>query len=139
MVALGSGGSAVGLALGVGLGGWRTTVVRAVRVADRVVTNRVALAPLVAGTLTLLAMAGGGLRAKPRLAIDGRWFGPGYGHLTDAGDDATDRAAAYGLALEPTYTAKAFAAALDSVTAGRRVAFVQTFAGPARSAADPAG
>jgi hypothetical protein len=34
-----------------------------------------------------------------------------------------------GLALEATYTAKAFAAALDLWRAGRRVVFVQTFAG----------
>jgi hypothetical protein len=31
--------------------------------------------------------------------------------------------------MEPTYTAKAFAAALSSVERGRRVVFVQTFAG----------
>lgn len=104
---------------------------RAVRVADRVVTNRVALAPLVSGTLALLAAAGGVRPAAPRLVIDGRWFGGGYGHPTDAGHDATDRAGAHGLALEPTYTAKAFAAALDSVEAGRQVVFVQTYAGRA--------
>ena len=34
-----------------------------------------------------------------------------------------------GLELEPTYTAKAFAAALDQLGRGRRVAFIQTFAG----------
>jgi D-cysteine desulfhydrase len=84
VVALGSGGSAVGLALGVALGGWTTAVVRAVRVADRIVTNRVALAPLVAGTRALLARASGVRPARPRLTIDGRWFGPGYGHPTAA-------------------------------------------------------
>jgi hypothetical protein len=35
-----------------------------------------------------------------------------------------------GLELEPTYTAKAFAAALDQLGRGKRVAFVQTYAGP---------
>ena len=34
-----------------------------------------------------------------------------------------------GLELEPTYTAKAFAAALDQLGRGKRVAFIQTFAG----------
>src|SRR5206468_10241196 len=40
VVALGSGGSAVGLELGLQLGGWRSTTVVAVRVADAIVTNR---------------------------------------------------------------------------------------------------
>jgi hypothetical protein len=39
-----------------------------------------------------------------------------------------------GLALEPTYTAKAFACALDRWRAGRRVVFVQTYAGSANGA-----
>ena len=34
-----------------------------------------------------------------------------------------------GLELEPTYSAKAFAAALDQLGRGKRVAFVHTFAG----------
>jgi hypothetical protein len=32
------------------------------------------------------------------------------------------------MSVEPTYTAKAFAAALDRWRAGRRVVFVQTYA-----------
>jgi len=128
VVALGSGGSAAGLAVGLALGGWRRARVVAVRAADRVVTNRAALAPLLAGTVALLA-AGGAVVAPPRLTVDGRWFGRGYGHPTSAGDEATGRAGELGLAVEPTYTAKAFAAALDRVAEGRRVVFVQTFAG----------
>ncbi len=128
VVALGSGGSAVGLAVGLALGGWRRARVQAVRAADRVVTNRAALAPLMAGTLALLA-AGGAVVPPPRWRIDGRWFGRGYGHPTTAGEEATGRARELGLTLEPTYTAKAFAAALDGVARGRRVVFVQTYAG----------
>ena len=42
-------------------------------------------------------------------------------------------AADLGLTLEATYTAKAFAAALDQLGRGKRVVFVQTYAGPTAS------
>jgi len=138
VVALGSGGSTVGLAIGLALGGWRRARVVGVRVADRIVTNRAALAPMMTGTMALLA-AGGSVVRPPRLAIDGRWMGPGYGHPTAAGEEATARAADLGLALEPTYTAKAFAAALALVADGRRVVFVQTFAGAGAGSGAGAG
>jgi hypothetical protein len=51
------------------------------------------------------------LRAK--LVIEPGFVGDGYGHATSAGDRATERAAAVGLELDPTYTAKAFAKVLD--------------------------
>jgi D-cysteine desulfhydrase len=123
---LGSGGTAVGIALGLALGGWARTTVVGVRAADRSVTNAGVLRTLEAGTATLLSF-GGWRPRRARLAIDGRWFGSGYGSPTEAGDDATAAAAELGLALEPTYTAKAFAAALDRTRRGERVAFVQTF------------
>jgi 1-aminocyclopropane-1-carboxylate deaminase/D-cysteine desulfhydrase-like pyridoxal-dependent ACC family enzyme len=94
------------------------------------VTNAAVLGTLQAGTLGLLALSGYASCAAARPAeIDGRWFGPGYGHPTAAGVSATERAEAYGLAVEPTYTAKAFAAALAHADAGERVVFVQTYAG----------
>jgi D-cysteine desulfhydrase len=125
VVALGSGGTAVGVALGLALGGWRRTQVVAVRAADALVTNRVALGALEAGTSALLAL--GGWRPRPAsIVIDARWFGPGYGHATEAGTTAAHRAHGMGLAVDQTYTAKAFAAALDRHARGRRVAFVQT-------------
>jgi D-cysteine desulfhydrase len=128
VVPLGSGGSAVGLALGLALGGWKRARVVAVRVADRVVTNVGVLRSLEAGTAAVLA-AGGWLPRPAVLTVDGRWFGKGYGHPTAEGDIAMRRAPAFGLELEPTYTAKAFAAALELLAEGRRVVFVQTFAG----------
>jgi len=128
VVALGSGGTAVGLAIGLVMAGWRKTTVVGVRVADAVANNRAVLGAIGAGTTAILTL--GGWRPRPaRLRIDGRWFGDGYGHPTAAGDDAMVAGAAFGLDLEPTYTAKAFAAALDRVRRGRRVLFVQTFAG----------
>jgi D-cysteine desulfhydrase len=136
VAALGSGGTAVGLAFGIGLGGWRSTRVVAVRAADRVVTSTAALGPLEAGTAALLAL-GGAVVGAPRLDIDGRWFGPGYGHPTPAGDAAASEARRLGLQVEPTYTAKALACALDAHAAGRRVVFLQTFAGDYAAASAP--
>ena len=127
VVALGSGGSSVGLALGFALGGWRRATVVAVRVADRIVTNVPVLRGIETGVRSLLAL-GGAVPGPVRLAVDGRWFGPGYGHATPAGAAAATRAAALGVASEPTYTAKALAAALHRADAGRRVLFVQTLA-----------
>jgi 1-aminocyclopropane-1-carboxylate deaminase/D-cysteine desulfhydrase-like pyridoxal-dependent ACC family enzyme len=71
---------------------------------------------------------------RPRhgnIAIDRAYLGDGYGHPTGAGDTATAEGVQMGVALEPTYTAKAFASALDRWRAGRRVVFVQTYAGSA--------
>ncbi|MEY2568225.1 MAG: hypothetical protein QOE35_2754 [Actinomycetota bacterium] len=130
VVSLGSGGTCVGLALGLTLGGWTRAKVVAARAADVTVTNMAVLGSLEAATASLLAL--GGWRPRPaRLKIDTGWLGPGYGHPTEAGDAATRAAAAYGLAVEPTYTAKAFACALDRHNDGQRVVFVQTFAGAA--------
>jgi D-cysteine desulfhydrase len=128
VVALGSGGSAVGLAIGFALAGWQHAGVVAVRVADAVVTNRVVLMAHATGTLAMLSVAGWAPR-HGRLDIDRRWLGGGYGHGTEAGTAASVAAARYGLATEPTYTAKAFAATLERWRAGRRVVFVQTFNG----------
>jgi len=44
-------------------------------------------------------------------SVDTAWVGRGYGFESEAGRDALNRAAAFGLSLDPTYTAKAFAAA----------------------------
>ncbi|MEY2475305.1 MAG: L-cysteate sulfo-lyase [Actinomycetota bacterium] len=130
VVSLGSGGTCVGLALGLVLGGWRKAKVVAARAADITVTNMAVLGSMEAATAALLAL--GGWRPVPaRLKIDTGWLGPGYGHPTEAGDAATRAAAGYGLAVEPTYTAKAFACALDRHNDGQRVVFVQTFAGAA--------
>jgi D-cysteine desulfhydrase len=128
VVGLGSGGSAVGTAIGLALGGWRRATVIAVRAADATVTNRAVLGSLEVSTAALVAT--GGWRPRPgRLDIERGYFGAGYGHPTEAGAAATDVAARHGLELEPTYTAKAFAAALARVESGRRVVFIQTFAG----------
>ncbi|MCU1449484.1 MAG: D-cysteine desulfhydrase [Acidimicrobiales bacterium] len=128
VVPLGSGGTAVGTALGLALAGWNHAEVIAVRAADAVVTNRAVLGGLEAGTAGVLAL-GGWRPHTARMTVARQWFGAGYGHATRAGDEAMRVATDMGLELEPTYTAKAFAAALDQLGRGKRVAFVQTFAG----------
>jgi D-cysteine desulfhydrase len=127
VVALGSGGSAIGLSLGLALGGWRRATVVAVRVADAIVTNRAVLSGIEAGVRSLLAV-GGALPPPARWRIDASWFGPGYGHPTPEGRAAAERASDLGLASDPTYTAKALAAAFARRDAGRRVVFLQTLA-----------
>jgi D-cysteine desulfhydrase len=102
----------------------------AARAADVSVTNMAVLRTLEVGTSVLLAL-GGWRPESGRLTVDAGYFGPGYGHPTDAGELAATRARTYGLALEPTYTAKAFACALQRVNDGDRVVFVQTYAGGA--------
>jgi len=128
VVPLGSGGTAVGTALGLAMAGWHDTEVLAVRAADAVANNVGVLRTLEAGTAALLAL--GGWRPRPaRLRVARQWFGGSYGRPTRAGDEAMRIAEEMGLELEPTYTAKAFAAALDQLGRGKRVAFIQTFAG----------
>ncbi|MBV8161966.1 MAG: pyridoxal-phosphate dependent enzyme, partial [Acidimicrobiia bacterium] len=128
VVPLGSGGTAVGTALGLSLAGWHDTEVLAVRAADAVANNVGVLRSLEAGTAAVLAL-GGWRPRRAKLRIARQWFGGVYGRPTRAGDEAMRIGAEMGLDLEPAYTAKAFAAALDQLGRGRRVVFVQTFAG----------
>ena len=128
VAALGSGGTIVGLALGLALGGSRARVL-APLVSSPLVANRFVLAALETGTRALLA-AGGLFPGPTRIEVTHAYRGSGYGAASDAGAAATARAAAWGVPLERTYTAKAFAAVLDRWRAGRRVVFVQTYAGP---------
>jgi 1-aminocyclopropane-1-carboxylate deaminase/D-cysteine desulfhydrase-like pyridoxal-dependent ACC family enzyme len=136
VVPFGSGGTAVGVALGLAVAGWTGCRVLAVRVADRSVANPAVARALEAGTSALLAL--GGWRPRPaRLDITGAWFGAGYGHRSTPGREAARIGASLGLALEPTYTEKAFAAALAEYRRGARIVFVQTYAGPASASLTP--
>ncbi|MFO8073035.1 MAG: pyridoxal-phosphate dependent enzyme [Polyangia bacterium] len=111
--ALGTGGTAAGLALGLALAGLRTRVV-AVRVATRLVGNRLYLRALADRTLALLRRAGlVRNRPRPRIEVDHRFVGAGYGHPTPASRRAI-RAAAESCSadFETTYTGKALAALL---------------------------
>jgi D-cysteine desulfhydrase len=113
VVAMGSGGTAAGLAAGLAKEGLRTKVL-AVTVAEP--------AWFVERSVRALALecAERSLResVRARLEQTRAYLGRGYGYATEAGTRATCEAAKVGLALDPTYTAKAFAAALDRVQSG---------------------
>jgi D-cysteine desulfhydrase len=122
VVALGSGGTAAGLAAGFEAEELRTRVVGVCVSTPRWLVRVLSL---------LLARAcarRAGLRSprasiasmRARLTTDTRFLGDGYGHPTPEGEEATRVAReAAGLTLDPTYTAKAFASALWHVRARR--------------------
>ncbi|MFI6218255.1 1-aminocyclopropane-1-carboxylate deaminase/D-cysteine desulfhydrase [Nocardia brasiliensis] len=121
VTAVGSGGTAAGLALGLRLAGLRTRVVGVV-VNDSLPLDAVHIVGLAQRAERLLRSRGArfaptGLRpADVTMTTD--WLGPGYGHPTPAAAAAASRAAHDGLRLEPVYTAKALAALLHLDTAG---------------------
>jgi D-cysteine desulfhydrase len=116
VVALGSGGTAAGLLLGLRLAGLRTRLV-CVLVNDLTPISARSVARLARRTQRLLRRHGSGL---PQVALgpgdldvlDG-WLGEGYGHGTGAGAAAAEEFAAQGVVLEPVYTAKAAAGLLE--------------------------
>jgi 1-aminocyclopropane-1-carboxylate deaminase/D-cysteine desulfhydrase-like pyridoxal-dependent ACC family enzyme len=115
VVALGSGGTAAGLAAGFAAEGLKTRVVGAC-----VSTPPWAVRLMSSSLASACARRAGASRAsmRGRLTIDTRFLGAGYGFETSAGEEASAIAkSAAGLALDPTYTAKAFAAALWQVRA----------------------
>lgn len=118
VVAMGSGGTAAGLAAGFEQAGMRT------RVLGVAVSPPTALLKHLARRLTKITAEAAGmpvsaaLRAAKRLDVEGRWIGRGYGHPTDEGAAAMVTARARGLTLDPTYTSKAFACALACASSG---------------------
>ena len=100
VIAVGSGGSAAGLA--------RSAL--GARIVGVVVNDRSRLV------------------THPRVDYVHDFLGPGYGHPTPEGEAATRRAAEAGLTLEPVYTAKAMAAAL-ALDLEPPVVFWNTFGG----------
>ncbi len=132
-VACGSGGTAAGLALGLALSGLRTRVVP-------VLVNHI-LPPSPASLRRLARRTQGVLRRIGavkddvvrglRLDFEARFLGPGYGHATPKSTSALRAAQQLeGLRLDPTYTAKAFAALLEREH-GRRdpIVFWNSYAG----------
>jgi D-cysteine desulfhydrase len=117
VVPLGSGGTAAGLVLGLALAGLPTQVV-GVRVVPWVVANRARVLRLAARAARLIERVAPGSHVPPpspnRLHVAEGYFGGAYGRETaDGRVAATHFATTHGpAALEPTYTAKAFAAAL---------------------------
>ena len=110
VVALGSGGTAGGLAAGFEAEGLRDARRGRVRV-------DAALGARASSALWLARACARRVRVKAtvatmrrRMTMDARFLGAGYGHATAAGDEATRVARALGgITLDPTYTAKTFA------------------------------
>lgn len=117
VTAVGSGGTAAGLALGLRLAGLRTRVFGVV-VNDALTLDAPSIARLANRTEDLLRERGARfdpVRLRPEdVTMRDDWLGETYGATTPAGLDAERLAAeAEGLTLEPVYTAKALAAVLD--------------------------
>ena len=121
VVPLGSGGTAAGLLLGLRIAGLDTEVV-GVRVVPRIVANGRRVLGLAAGTARLIQRLTDQevpLPVASALRVDHDQFGGAYGRATAAGEAALERCArATGLDVDPTYTAKALAAALAVASAG---------------------
>jgi 1-aminocyclopropane-1-carboxylate deaminase/D-cysteine desulfhydrase-like pyridoxal-dependent ACC family enzyme len=129
VVALGSGGTAAGLLAGMtgsqpkGGAGGAPSLLETRLVAVRIVS------PVLMGRQRVLLLAWRAARHRrldvtwhdlaARLVLEPRFLGGGYAQATAAGDRAADLAEREGISLDPTYTAKAFAAALDLVETAR--------------------
>jgi D-cysteine desulfhydrase len=117
VVPLGSGGTAAGLALGLEVAGLPTRVL-GVRVVSRIVANRSRVLRLASRAARLIERLAPGSRVPrvtpSRLEVIEGHFGGAYGRETAEGRAAADRfrGGHEPASLEPTYTAKTFAAAL---------------------------
>ncbi len=123
VTAVGSGGTAAGLLLGLRIAGLRTRVV-AVVVNDALRLDATALVRLARRSERLLRRRGAELPTlhltTADLDVTTEWLGPGYGHATPEAIAAQQRAATHGsLPLDPVYTGKAFAALQTMNAAGR--------------------
>jgi D-cysteine desulfhydrase len=122
VVPLGSGGTCAGLAAGV--------IRRALPCAVLAVQVVPGVAPRAAARFLAreaLRRAGHGSRAPAlarQLVFDTGKVGAGYGHASAAGAHATDVARSVGLELDQTYTAKAFASALELLSGELRLGVV---------------
>lgn len=126
VVALGSGGTAAGLAVGLERCGLRTRVV-GVAISPPVVALALHARSLAWRTARLSGLSrSAAARAAARIEVEGGYLGAGYGFPTPAGDEALARASRSGLTLDPTYTAKAFACALSRTRPDRTILFWHT-------------
>ncbi|MFN8113248.1 MAG: pyridoxal-phosphate dependent enzyme [Solirubrobacterales bacterium] len=132
VTAVGSGGTAAGLALGLRLAGLDTRVTGVV-VNDTLRLDPKALEKLAGRSARLLAERGAEAAVPVardlRIESTSEWLGAGYGHPTEESERARALAAGAGIALDPVYTAKAMAATLALSASGRiagPVLFLQT-------------
>ena len=115
VVPLGTGGTAAGLALGFAIAQLEIEVI-GVRVVPPLVANRFHVRRLIGRTSRLIEQLSRERVRRPgagaiRLVHD--FYGGAYGRVTAAGDDVARRCAEkHGLVIDPTYGAKALAAAV---------------------------
>jgi D-cysteine desulfhydrase len=133
--ALGTGGTAAGLALGLGLGGLSSTV-RAISVVEWPLSSKARLRALMAAAARYVGERAGlaldPTRAAPIELVRAE-LGPGYGEDSPRSRAATEILRREGVPAEPLYTGKAMAALLDDAARGRlpgRVLFWCTTHGP---------
>ena len=122
-IALGTQGTAAGLALGLAAAGLRPRLVF-VRVVRADIASPARFAALYHGAARLLHARDPRFPLAPldrtRTEIRHDFFGPGYARFTPEGMAALALAReAFGIGLEGTYTGKAFAALLSDLQAGR--------------------
>jgi D-cysteine desulfhydrase len=132
-IALGTMGSAVGLAIGLAVAELPIRIV-AVRASSPGTSSLRALKAMHAETVALLRARDPSFPdvalGEDRLVIAGDYLGKGYAEPTIKGARAIELAARHDLALEHTYTAKAFAAIVDAARRApdRRVLYWHTHA-----------
>lgn len=133
-VALGSGGTAAGLAIGLAASGITARIV-AVRVVPRTLANRRRISSLITRAVDHLRELDDRFpivthAARELIDVDHGELGDGYGRATSTGRNATRLARELAsLELDATYTAKAFAAVLRDARGsleGRRILYVHT-------------
>lgn len=115
VTAVGSGGTAAGLTLGLRLAGLRSKVL-AVVVNDSFTLNAFTVARLASSTAALLRRRGAGPLpwiTPDALSARDDWLGRTYGDPTPSSVAAVELARREGLELEPVYTGKALAAVRD--------------------------
>ncbi|HEX2780214.1 MAG TPA: pyridoxal-phosphate dependent enzyme [Gemmatimonadaceae bacterium] len=122
VVPLGSGGTAAGLALGLAIAGLDSTVV-GITVAPRLVANRRRVLSVASRTARFIERSAGVRvpRVNPaRVVVDHEQYGGAYGRATEAGKGAARwLEITTGIPVDATYSAKALAAVLSPVPAGR--------------------
>ncbi len=133
-LACGTTGSAAGLAVGLAAAGLNTTV-QAIQVADNPFASEAKMRRLVSKTRSLLQRIDPAFRADisaERLVWRDEFLAGGYARADDATESAVEIARDHaGLALERTYTGKAFAAMLHDLQSsaydGKRAMFWNTY------------
>ncbi|MBK7859685.1 MAG: pyridoxal-phosphate dependent enzyme [Archangiaceae bacterium] len=127
-VALGTGGIAAGLAVGLGLAGVDTAIV-AVATVEPLLSRRARLDRLIRSLRRLLQQHGVPFvaeRPPVPIELERDHLGGGYGVETPEALQACALGRSSGLPLEPTYTGKALAALRARRVAGQRVLFWQS-------------